>query len=366
MCPRAARAARSRRRRRDRGCRRHAAPITGRPRQNASITTRPRPSERDGRTSAQASSSAAATPSGASTASSVVRSGSLGDEPLDDVGERPTADEARSVASGNAGRGGAPCVARARRRSCTARARRRRAPPARRRTGAAGPANGSRSMNAGKTPRRLDAELAHEAGRVAGDRADAVRAPGAPSARRGRRAARARDGAASRRAASRSASPRARRARAARGCARAARATRTAAASYALCATTASGPEAAQLAGDAHRQRERGTRRRRARAAGAAATSVNVPSRVGEPGAALPSTRTSRSRAERVPLLAQARVERQPVARPAHEEDARPQRLRATRASVASSSPKTRSGAYAATDGAAAARSRARSSSSPK
>src|SRR5207244_9971026 len=68
--------------------------------------------------------------------------------------------------------------------------------------------------------------------------------------------------------------------------------------------------------------------------------------------------------ADRVPLAREARRERQ-LETAGDEEDAR-LHAPATSSNVVSSSPKTRSGAYSATEGAAAARRRSRSSSSSK
>src|SRR6185312_12577584 len=68
--------------------------------------------------------------------------------------------------------------------------------------------------------------------------------------------------------------------------------------------------------------------------------------------------------ADSIPLARQAGRERQLHA-PRHEQHAR-LHARATRRNVDSSSPKTRSGAYAATDCAAAPRRRSRSASSAK
>src|SRR6266516_2894838 len=68
--------------------------------------------------------------------------------------------------------------------------------------------------------------------------------------------------------------------------------------------------------------------------------------------------------ADRVPLARQARRQRQLDA-PRHEQDAR-LHVTAIRRRVCSSSPKTTSGAYSATDAAAAPRNRSRSSSSAK
>ena len=68
--------------------------------------------------------------------------------------------------------------------------------------------------------------------------------------------------------------------------------------------------------------------------------------------------------AERIPLASERGIERQPVARPPDEQDARLHR--AISSSFCSSSPKTRAGVKSATDGAAPARSRSRSSGSEK
>src|SRR5581483_9010721 len=70
--------------------------------------------------------------------------------------------------------------------------------------------------------------------------------------------------------------------------------------------------------------------------------------------------------AEGVELAGEARRERQPVTRPADEQDFRASHAARVRSSVCSSIPKTRSREYDSTEGAAAARSRERSSASAK
>ena len=116
-------------------------------------------------------------------------------------------------------------------------------------------------------------------------------------------------------------------------------------------------PEVAQLAGDAHRQcrEERRAVERRQRAREMKAVVVAASAREYAEVELVP---------EGVPLAREARRQRQADA-PRDEQDARLHE-RAARRNVDSSSPKTRSGAYAATEGAAPARRRPRSSASAK
>ena len=101
-----------------------ALPSTGRPRSCASITTRPIPSDRDGRTSRLASSSAC--DDLVRVEAPVPRDAALGDEAPEHVGAGAVADDPqRGVRDAARARAATPRPAR--RCSCTARARRRRA-----------------------------------------------------------------------------------------------------------------------------------------------------------------------------------------------------------------------------------------------
>ena len=147
-------------------------PTTGRPRQKASTITRPIPSDRDGRTSSVDASSADATPLGVRRCVQSSARVDLERAARRSV-QRPGADDVQPCLRACAARPAAT-LRPARRRSCSARARRRRAPADASGSASAAPEEGVEVHVGGKLVGRLEAELAHEPGRVAGHRSDAV------------------------------------------------------------------------------------------------------------------------------------------------------------------------------------------------
>ena len=280
----------------------------------------------------------------------------VADERLGDVGARPRADEAERAPTEPSARPGAT-PPRGRRCSCTARARRRRAP-----TGCVGQRRRRdrerlEIHERRKVGGRLDAELADESRRERRDGAHGVGAAERRTPRPRRRAGRAAGAPPSRRGASTCASRRAPRRRCARARARAGARRARPRRRRRSGRRRRPGRNVRSSPRDPRRQREPEARRRRTTRGrnGRDERERRVPGRR--------HRRRGREHAhvelaaERVELAREARRERQPVAGPADEEDAwlaHGARVRATRSSVCSSSAKTRSGAYLATDAAAA------------
>ena len=153
-------------------------PTTPRPRQNASTSTRPIPSERDGSTSTQAPSIAAATSADESSRSQRAPQSRTSDSATSVRVPLPTT---CSDASGMRGAASRHAAARPSTFLYASRT------PTKSATGFSGSGrrgatNGSRSMYAGKVARRLDAEPAHE---TRGERRDRAHGVGAAE-RRGR------------------------------------------------------------------------------------------------------------------------------------------------------------------------------------
>ena len=162
-------------------------PTTGRPRASASITTRDRPSERDGSTSSVDASSASTSAAVSSRCVHVTRGPSSRDEPLDRLGARPCADHVQRRLR-PAPRDFAPARRRAGRRSCAARARRRRsraAPPAAARADARETARSRRRSGRRRRARRpgraRGRRSTSETVRTASARRMAARASGSPN-----------------------------------------------------------------------------------------------------------------------------------------------------------------------------------------